>query len=58
MSKRFFQIKVFKQANNIMGNTISDMDMEKEQKDNKKQLLEDKISIPVSKIIERMKRLD
>ena len=50
--------KVFKQAINIMGETISDMDMEIEQKDNKIQFLEDKIGIPDSKVIEEMNRLD
>ena len=52
------QSKVFKQAINIMGETISDMDMEIEQKDNKIQFLEDKIGIPDSKVIEEMNRLD
>ena len=41
-----------------MGETIPDMDMEKEQKDNKIQFLEDKIGIPDSKVIEEMSRLD
>ena len=41
-----------------MGETISDMDMEIEQKDNKIQCLEDKIGIPDSKVIEEMNRLD
>ena len=41
-----------------MGDTISDMDIEMEQKDNKKQVLEDKIAIPDSKIVEEMNRLD
>ena len=40
-----------------MGETISDMDKELEQKDNTLQLLEDKIGIPHSKIVEDMKRL-
>ena len=52
------QSKVFKQAINIMGETISDMDMEIEQKDNKIHFLEDKIGIPDSKVIEEMNRLD
>ena len=52
------QSKVYKQAINIMGETISDMDMEIEQKDNKIQVLEDKISIPDHKVIEEMNRLD
>ena len=50
--------KIFKQAINSMGETISDMDMEIEQKDNKIQFLEDKIGIPASKVIEEMDRLD
>ena len=40
-----------------MGETISDMDVEIEQKDNKIQFLEDKIGIPDSKVIEEMIRL-
>ena len=52
------QSKVFKEAINIMGETISDIDMEIEQKDNKIQFLEDKIGIPNSKVIEEMNRLD
>ena len=36
-----------------MGETISDLDTEKEQKDNKTQFLEDKIGIPDSKVIEK-----
>ena len=41
-----------------MGETISDMDMEIEQKDNKVQFLEDKIGIPDSNVIEEMNKLD
>ena len=41
-----------------MGETKSDMDMEIEQKSNKKQFLEDKKGIPDSKVIEEMNRLD
>ena len=52
------QSKVFRQAINIMGETISDMDVELERKDNKIQFLEDKIGIPDSKVIEEMNRLD
>ena len=52
------QSKIFKQAINIMGETISDMDIEIEQKDNKIQFLKDKIGIPDSKVIEEMNRLD
>ena len=56
--KALIQSKVFKQAINIIGETISDMDIEIEQKDNKVQFLEDKLGIPDSKVIEEMKRLD
>ena len=56
--KALIQNKVFEQAMNSMGETISDMDMEIEQKDNKIQFLEDKIGIPDSKVIEEMNRLD
>ena len=52
------QSKVFKQEINIMGETISERDMEKEQKDNKIQFLEDKLGIPESKVIKEMNRLD
>ena len=52
------QSKLFKQAINIMGETILDMDKEKEQKDNKIQFREDKIGKPDSKVIEEMNRLD
>ena len=41
-----------------MVETISDMDIEEEQKDNKLQFLEDKIRISDSKIVEEMKGLD
>ena len=41
-----------------MGDKISDMDIELEQKDNKIQFLEDKVGIPDSKIDEEMNRLD
>ena len=52
------QSKDLKQAKNILGETISDMDLEKDQKDNKIQYLEDQIGIPDSKVIEEMNRLD
>ena len=52
------QSKVFKQAINIMGETISDMDIEIEQKDKKIQFLEDKIGMPDSKVMEEITRLD
>ena len=54
----FIQSKVFKQAIKILGETISDMDIETEQKDNNMQFLEHKVGIPDSKVIEEMKRLD
>ena len=41
-----------------MGETISDVDMEIEQKDKKTHSLEDKIGIPDSNVIEEMNRLD
>ena len=50
------QNKVFKPAKNIKVETISDMDEELEQKDNKIQLLED--GIPDFKFVEEMNRLD
>ena len=52
------QSKVFKQAISIMGETMSDIDMEIEQKYNKIHFLEDKIGIPNSKVIEEMNRSD
>ena len=51
------QKKVFKQALNIIGETISDMDIELEQKDNKIQFSQGKIGIPDSKVVEEMNRL-
>ena len=51
--------KPFKVAINIMCETVSDMDIEKEQEDNKIQFLEDTfLGIPVSKVVEEMNRLD
>ena len=41
-----------------MGETISDMEVELEQNDNKTQTIEDKIKIPDSKVIEEMYRLN
>ena len=41
-----------------MGEAISDMDIDLEQKDNKKQFLEDEIGIPESRVIEEKNRLD
>ena len=53
-----FQFKVFEQAINVMGEIISDIDIELEQKDNKLQFLEDKKGTPDSKVIEEMNRLN
>ena len=41
----------------FMGDTISDMDIELEQKDIKIQLLEDKIGITDSKVLEEMNKI-
>ena len=51
---------VFEQAKNILAETISDTDIELQQKDAKKHFLEDKRGIPDSKILEdeEMNRLD
>ena len=52
------QNEVFKQAINIKRETISDMDIEIEQRAIKIQVLEDKIGLPDSKVREEVKRLD
>ena len=52
------QSEVFKQVKNIMGETISDMHIELEQKDNKIHILEEKVGIPDSLIVEEMNRSD
>ena len=49
---------IYKEAINIMGDTINDMDIEIEQKDNKISFLENKIGVTDDKIIEEMKKLD
>ena len=49
---------VFEEAINIMSETISDMDIELEQKDNKLLFSKDKIGIPDPKVVEEMNRLD
>ena len=41
-----------------MGETILDMEIELEQKDDKIQFLQDKIGIPDSTVLEKMNRLD
>ena len=53
-----FQSKGFKEAINIQGETISDIDIELKQKDNKIHFLEEEIEIPDSKVIEEMNGLD
>ena len=50
------QSKIFKRKKNFVGEAISDMDIEIEKKNNKRQFLEDKIGIPDS-VFEEMKRL-
>ena len=52
------QNSIYKEAINIMGDTINDMDVELEQKDNKISFLENKIGVTDDKIIEEMNRLD
>ena len=52
------QSKVFEQSINIMGKTLSHMDIEINQKGNKIKFLKDKTGKPVSKTVEKMNRLD
>ena len=52
------QSSIYKEAINIMGDTINDMDVEVEQKDNKISFLENKIGVTDDKTVEEMKRLD
>ena len=56
--RALYQSKVFKQAKNLMGETISDMDREFGQKDNKLQFLEVKKGIPDCRVTEEMNRID
>ena len=51
------QSNIFKEAINIMGDTINDMDVEIEQKENKILFLENKIGVTDDKVIEEMNRL-
>ena len=53
-----FQSKVFKQAKNILGDLLSEMDKEIEQKNIKIHFLEDKVGIPDSKVLLEMNGLD
>ena len=52
------QSSIYKEAINIMGDTINDMDIELEEKDNKISFLENKIGVTDDRVIEEMKRLD
>ena len=52
------QSSSYKEAINIMGDTIDDMDIEIEQKDIKISFLENKVGVTDDKVIEEMKRLD
>ena len=52
------QSSIYKEAINIMGDTINDMDIEIEQKDNKISFLENKIGVTDDKVIDEMNRLD
>ena len=55
--KALIQSKVFEQATNSMGDTIEDMDIERQEKDNKIELLENKIGLPDCKVFDEMNRL-
>ena len=52
------QSSIYKEAINIMGDIINDMDIENEEKDIKISFLEKKIGIRDDKLIEEMNRLD
>ena len=54
--RALIQSKVFKRAINLIDETISDRDIELEQKDNQIQFLEDRIGTSVFKIREEMNR--
>ena len=51
------QSSIYKEAINIMGDTINDMDVEIEHKVNKISFLENKIGVADNKVIEEMNRL-
>ena len=51
------QSSIYKEAINIMGDTINDMDVEIEHKENKISFLENKIGVADNKVIEQMNRL-
>ena len=52
------QSSIYKEAINIMGDTINNMDIEIAQKDNKINFLEDKIGIADDKVVEEMYNLN
>ena len=52
------QSSIYREAINITGDTINDMDIELEEKDNKKSFLENKIGVTDDRVIEEMNRLD
>ena len=54
----FIQSTVFKEAIVIMGETISFMEIDLEEKGNKIHFLEDKIGIPDSRVVEETNSLD
>ena len=55
--KTLLQSKVFEQAITFTRETIEDMDIKREQKDNKIELLENKIGFPDCKVIEETNSL-
>ena len=56
--KVLIQSRVFKQVIKLMEETLSNMNIELEGKDNKTQFLEGKLGMPDSKKVEEMNRLD
>ena len=52
------QSSIYKEAINIMGDTIIDMDVEIEQKNTKISFLANKIGVTDDKVVEEMNRLD
>ena len=52
------QCSIYKEAINIMGDTINDMDLEIEQKNIKISFLEKKIGVTDDSVMEEMNRLD
>ena len=56
--KALIQSSIFKEAINIMGDTINDMDLDIEEKDNKINFLENKIGITDDRVVEEMIKYD